>query len=122
MRRVAADAHGQMWTYDGQAIATPTFLLGTGPAGNLVSTVVDLGRFVSFLFARGRSAETTVLKPESLRMMIEPPPGQPGTTSVSVSALHSRNLRANEGPAIAAPFMALPLTSRRCSTPSWAWR
>ena len=74
-------AHGQMWTYDGQAIATPTFLLGTGPAGNLVSTVVDLGRFVSFLFARGRSAETTVLKPESLRMMIEPPPGQPGTTS-----------------------------------------
>ena len=74
-------AHGQMWTYDGQAIATPTFLLGTGPAGNMVSSVVDLGRFVSFLFARGRRAETTVLKPESLRMMIEPPSGQPGTTS-----------------------------------------
>jgi CubicO group peptidase (beta-lactamase class C family) len=29
-------AHGLMWTYDDQSIATPTFLLGTGPAGNLV--------------------------------------------------------------------------------------
>ena len=37
-------ALGVMWTYDGQTVATPTFLLGTGPAGNLVSTVNDLGR------------------------------------------------------------------------------
>ncbi len=49
-------AHGMMWTYDGQTVATPTFLLGTGPAGNLVSSVVDLGRFLSFLFAGGSSA------------------------------------------------------------------
>ena len=45
-----------MWTYDGQPLATPTFLLGTGPAGNLVSTVNDLGRFLSVLFADGRGA------------------------------------------------------------------
>jgi CubicO group peptidase (beta-lactamase class C family) len=74
-------AYGQMWTYDGQSVATPTFMLGTGPAGNLVSTVVDLGRFVGFLFAQGRALGTTVIKPESLRTMTEPPPGQPGASS-----------------------------------------
>ena len=42
-------AHGLMWTYDGQVIATPEFLLGTGPAGNLVSTVLRPGA-ISELF------------------------------------------------------------------------
>jgi CubicO group peptidase (beta-lactamase class C family) len=74
-------AHGLMWTYDGQAVATPTFLLGTGPAGNLVSTVVDLGRFVSFLFGQGRAHDKVVLKPETLRLMTEPLQGQPGGSS-----------------------------------------
>ncbi len=74
-------AHGLMWTYDGQAVATPTFLLGTGPAGNLVSTVVDLGRFVSFLFGQGRARDKVVLKPESLRLMTEPPSDKPGLSS-----------------------------------------
>jgi CubicO group peptidase (beta-lactamase class C family)/D-alanyl-D-alanine dipeptidase len=74
-------AHGLMWTYDGQTVATPTFLLGTGPAGNMVSSVVDLGRFVSFLFAQGRARDMVVIKPESLRRMTEPPAGQPGASS-----------------------------------------
>ena len=72
-------AHGEMWTYDGQTIATPTFLLGTGPAGNLVSSASDLGRFLSFLFAQGRGPAGVVVKPETLRSMIEPQPGKPGT-------------------------------------------
>jgi len=71
-------AHGQMWTYDGQTIATPTFLLGTGPAGNLVSTVADLGRFLSFVFAQGRGSTGVVIKPETVRSMIQPPPGKGG--------------------------------------------
>ena len=65
-------AHGMMWTYDGQSVATPTFSLGTGPAGNLVSTVLDLGRFVSFLFADGRVPTGAVIKPELLRSMLDP--------------------------------------------------
>jgi D-alanyl-D-alanine dipeptidase len=65
-------AHGVMWTYDGQTIATPKFLLGTGPAGNLVSTVNDLGRFVSFLFAGGRGQSGAIVKPDTLSAMIEP--------------------------------------------------
>jgi CubicO group peptidase (beta-lactamase class C family)/D-alanyl-D-alanine dipeptidase len=74
-------AHGLMWTYDGQAVATPTFLLGTGPAGNMVSSVVDLGRFVSFLFAQGRASDKVVLTPETLRLMTEPPPDKPDASS-----------------------------------------
>ena len=72
-------AHGLMWTYDGQAVATPTFLLGTGPAGNLVSTVVDLGRFRQLSVCPGtRTDRSRVIKPETLRSMIEPQPGKPG--------------------------------------------
>jgi D-alanyl-D-alanine dipeptidase len=65
-------ANGLMWTYDGQTIATPTFLLGTGPAGNLVSTVNDLGRFLSFLFAQGRGPQGMVIRSETLRRMMQP--------------------------------------------------
>ena len=71
-------ASGLMWTYDGQSIATPTFLLGTGPAGNLVSTVVDLGRFVSFLLADGRGPTGPIVKPDTLKLMTEPQLGKPG--------------------------------------------
>jgi D-alanyl-D-alanine dipeptidase len=67
-----------MWTYDGQTVATPEFLLGTGPAGNLVSSVTDLGRFLSFLFAGGSAGQTSLLKPETLKAMIEPQLGKPG--------------------------------------------
>jgi CubicO group peptidase (beta-lactamase class C family)/D-alanyl-D-alanine dipeptidase len=71
-------AHGLMWSYDDQTLATPTFLLGTGPAGNLVSSVNDMGRFLSFLFAHGRGTTGAVIKPETLKSMIEPQRGEPG--------------------------------------------
>jgi len=72
-------ASGLMWTYDGQTVATPAFLLGTGPAGNLVSTVSDLGRFLGFLFSGGRGGGGKVLvKSETLRSMAEPQLGKKG--------------------------------------------
>ncbi|MFI5387247.1 MAG: serine hydrolase domain-containing protein, partial [Fimbriimonadales bacterium] len=73
-----ATAQGMMWSYDGQTVRAPAFLLGTGPAGNLVSTVIDLGRFVSCLFAGGRVAGGVIVKPETLRSMTEPQLGKPG--------------------------------------------
>ncbi len=73
-------AHGTMWTYDGQTVATPTFLLGTGPAGNMVSSVVDLGHFLSFLFAAGKSPQGNLIKPETLKAMIEPQFAGPGSS------------------------------------------
>lgn len=50
-------------------IASPHFELGTIPAGNLYTTAEDLGRFLSFLFARGRAGERQLLKPEMLAEM-----------------------------------------------------
>jgi CubicO group peptidase (beta-lactamase class C family)/D-alanyl-D-alanine dipeptidase len=76
-------AKGAMWTPDGRVVATPVFALGTGPAGNLVSTVTDLGKFISFLFAEGRAAGVAgaVVKPETLHSMIETRPTAAGKTS-----------------------------------------
>ncbi len=36
-------AKSYMWTYDGRVFKAPTFELGTGPAGNMYSTVADMG-------------------------------------------------------------------------------
>jgi CubicO group peptidase (beta-lactamase class C family) len=98
-------AHGLMWTYDGQTVATPTFLLGTGPAGNLVSTVVDLGRFLSFLFAGGASPEGRLIKAETLRSMIEPQLARPGDSpgfglGFAISTLDRSRRRIGHGGAV----------------------
>ncbi|HWB10321.1 MAG TPA: serine hydrolase [Pirellulales bacterium] len=60
---------GRMWTYDGRNFAAPTFGLGTAPAGNLYSTVVDLSRFLMALFNEGRAAGGPLLRPETVRQM-----------------------------------------------------
>ncbi len=85
-------AHGIMWSYDGRPVPTPVFLLGTGPAGNLVSTVADLGRFVSFLFADGRGTGASLLKPDTLRSMIDPQLGKPGESPVYGLGFHLTRL------------------------------
>jgi D-alanyl-D-alanine dipeptidase len=41
-----------MWTYDGRRFPAATFPLGTAPAGNLYSTVVDLSQFWLAMFER----------------------------------------------------------------------
>ena len=65
-------AKAQMWGYDGRAFEAPTFALGIAPAGNLYASVLDLGRFLSVLFAEGKGPDGPVLKPETLRSMYEP--------------------------------------------------
>ncbi len=71
-------ATGWMWTYDGRRFAAPTFLLGTAPAGNLYSTVEDLGRFITVLHRGGRTAQGQVLKEETLDRMLTPTRGPDG--------------------------------------------
>jgi serine beta-lactamase-like protein LACTB len=61
-----------MWTYHGREFEAPTFQLGMAPAGCMYSTVQDLGRFLSVLFAGGRLADGTMLKPETLDQMWTP--------------------------------------------------
>ena len=48
-------ATGWMRTYDGRTFEAPTFLLGTGPAGNLYSSVLDLSKFLTCLFEQGKT-------------------------------------------------------------------
>jgi CubicO group peptidase (beta-lactamase class C family) len=62
-------AKAYMWTYFGKRFEAPTFQLGIAPAGSMYSTVTDLARFMSILFARGAGPSGPVLKPETLEAM-----------------------------------------------------
>lgn len=65
-------AKSYMWTYDGRVFPAPTFQLGTGPAGNLFSTVRDLGKLLSMLFNGGEGNNGRLLKPTTLAQMWVP--------------------------------------------------
>jgi len=68
-----------MWARDGRQYEAPTFELGMAPAGSMYSTVLDLGRFLSVLFAGGRAASgAQVLRPETIEAMWTPQFGVPG--------------------------------------------
>jgi CubicO group peptidase (beta-lactamase class C family)/D-alanyl-D-alanine dipeptidase len=74
-------AQGSMWTLDGRTFVAPTFRLGMAPAGSMYSTVVDLSRFMSVLFARGRGAGADILSRRSLDEMWTPQFAPRGTRS-----------------------------------------
>ncbi len=42
-------AHATMWSYDGREFPAPGFPLGMAPAGSMVTSVRDLGRFLTLL-------------------------------------------------------------------------
>ena len=63
---------GWMRTYDDRRFQAPTFLLGTGPAGNLYSSMIDLSQFLICLFDDARTPTGQILKPESLQTMLTP--------------------------------------------------
>src|SRR5262245_27688781 len=63
---------GLMWTYHGREFPAPTFELGESPAGCMYSTVLDLAKFQSCLFAGGKLNGKPFLKPETLKEMFWP--------------------------------------------------
>jgi serine beta-lactamase-like protein LACTB len=65
-------AAATMWTYHGREFPAPTFELGMAPAGSMYSTVNDLGRFLSAMFAGGKGPGGQVLKAETLKQMWTP--------------------------------------------------
>lgn len=65
-------AKATMWRYDGKMFDAPTFQLGTGPAGNLFSTVEDLSKFLSMLFNGGIGEKGRVLLPTTIAQMWVP--------------------------------------------------
>jgi CubicO group peptidase (beta-lactamase class C family)/D-alanyl-D-alanine dipeptidase len=69
---VSRRAAAMMWTLDGRTSVAPGFELGMAPAGSMYSTVLDLGQFMSVLFARGRGANGRLLTEASLEQMWKP--------------------------------------------------
>lgn len=65
-------AEAQMWTYHGRDFAAPTFELGESPAGCMYSTVTDLAKFMSAVFADGRGQKGPALKPDAIKTMLTP--------------------------------------------------
>jgi CubicO group peptidase (beta-lactamase class C family)/D-alanyl-D-alanine dipeptidase len=65
-------AKAVMWTYPGREFAAPTFELGMAPAGSMYTNVLDLGHFLSVLFAGGKGPHGQILKPETLEQMWTP--------------------------------------------------
>jgi CubicO group peptidase (beta-lactamase class C family) len=64
---LVADGHGGF-----DHVESPLFDLGTLPAGNLFTSVEDLARFLSCLFADGKVNGEQILKPETLIEMWTP--------------------------------------------------
>src|SRR6185437_14088377 len=62
-------ARAVMWTYPGREFPAPTFELGMAPAGSMYTNVLDLGHFLSVLFAGGKGRHGQILKPETLEQM-----------------------------------------------------
>ena len=71
-------APAMMWTLDGRRFAAPSFQLGIAPAGSMYTTVTDLARFMSALFANGRGQNGQLLKPETIAQMWTPQFARPG--------------------------------------------
>jgi len=73
-------ADASMWTIDGREFAAPRFELGMSPAGSMYSTVLDLGRFLSVLFNKGRTADgRQIVRAETLEQMWTPQFAPAGT-------------------------------------------
>lgn len=108
-------ARAYMWTLDGRRFEAPTFQLGMAPAGSMYASVLDLGRFLSALFAGGSGAGGSVLQPRSLEQMWTPQYAQPGQRTgfgigFAVSEMEGRR-RVGHGGAIygfATDLAALP--------------
>jgi D-alanyl-D-alanine dipeptidase len=66
-----------MWTIDGRVFPAPTFAMGIDPAGALYTTVGDLARFWSAIFAGGRGARGAILQPSTLEQMLTPQQSEP---------------------------------------------
>ncbi|HEX9107158.1 MAG TPA: serine hydrolase domain-containing protein, partial [Longimicrobiales bacterium] len=66
-------AKATMWTTFDRRFDAPTFQLGMGPCGSMYTTVTDLGRFLSILFAHGRTpGGGQILEPATLDTMWTP--------------------------------------------------
>ncbi|HXY20242.1 MAG TPA: serine hydrolase [Gemmatimonadales bacterium] len=78
---LAGRARGQMWTTDGRTFDAPTFPLGISPAAELTTSMLDLGKFLSALFAGGVGPGGRILADSTLTQMWGVQFGGAGQTS-----------------------------------------
>ena len=79
LKKNLADA--VMWSYHGREFPAPTFQLGMAPAGSLYTTVGDLSKFMSCLFADGVADGVPILKKETIAEMFTMQFAKRGDTS-----------------------------------------
>ena len=77
-RLVRNEAKAYLWSYEGRTFLAPSFQLGIAPAGSLYASAVDLGHFLSVLFARGKGPRGQVLQASTLEQMWRPQLGASG--------------------------------------------
>ncbi len=63
-------AAAEMWSYDGRRFPAPDLSMGAVPAGNLYSTVVDLGQFMRAIFNDGMLDDRRILSADLLNEML----------------------------------------------------
>ena len=89
-------ATAYMWTYDDRRFEAPKFLLGTGPAGNLYSTVNDLSKFMQLVFNEGKTSNGQVIKSETMKLMTTAQVGADGKPLDFGIGFHVRDLDGNK--------------------------
>ncbi|VTS01351.1 serine hydrolase [Tuwongella immobilis] len=104
-----------MWTHIGKTFPAPTFEMGLGPAGSMISTVNDQTQLLKMIFGNGMVNGVRILKPESLREMLTPQFVQKDdTVKIGLGFFLSEfegKLRAGHGGAVygfATEFAAIP--------------
>jgi len=66
-------ADAWMWSYDGRQFPAPTFTIGTVPAGNLYSNVLDLANFLQMILNDGRWRDQQIIDTDTLAQMTTAP-------------------------------------------------
>lgn len=71
-------ADALMWTHTGRTFPAPTWEMGLGPAGSMVSTVRDQARLLRLIHGGGTLDGAKIVKPETLAEMMTPQFAKPG--------------------------------------------
>lgn len=85
-------ATGWMHTYDDRRFEAPNFLLGTGPAGNLYSSVTDLSKFMMCIFEGGSLDGQQIISSNVLEAMLTPQKELDGTPQSFGIGFHIQDL------------------------------
>jgi CubicO group peptidase (beta-lactamase class C family)/D-alanyl-D-alanine dipeptidase len=96
-RLIPRMAEGRMWSYDGLDFAAPTFPLGEASAGAMYTSVSDLGRFLSVLFAGGQSGNFQMLSSTTLDSMWKPQFGGSFGLGFALGSLDGHRLVGHNG-------------------------